>query len=141
MTPADQTTFGSKIVAEYGNCYSACIATILDLPIDEVPTFVQTHGPDDEATGPVWWMAARAWVADRVGVDLAYTEGKPRDLFDEVPESPWQWYAIACGKSPRGDHNHCVVVDLDGNLVHDPHPDRTGIVGEPEGYEVVVAMT
>lgn len=30
------------------------------------------------------------------------------------------------GKSPRGDWDHCVVYQ-NGDMVHDPHPDKTGI--------------
>ena len=139
MKPVDQTTFGSKVVAEYGNCYSACIASIIEADLADVPTFVQTHGPDDPLVGPVWWVAAQAWLLDHYGVTLDYTIDPPRALFGSTPESPWQQYAIAVGPSPRGDHAHCVVVDLDGNLVHDPHPDRTGLAGPAEGYEVIVA--
>lgn len=42
---------------------------------------------------------------------------------DEAPAT----YAIANGKSPRGDYDHSVVVDLNRGIVHDPHPSRNGI--------------
>lgn len=44
---------------------------------------------------------------------------------------------IASGKSPRGDFLHSTV-HLDGKLVHDPHPSRDGLDGEPTDFEFVV---
>jgi hypothetical protein len=41
MLPVDQTTFGHP----GGNCFSACVASLLELPIEEVPYFM---GEPDE---------------------------------------------------------------------------------------------
>lgn len=38
MKPVDQTTFGFP----GGNCFSACIASLLEMPLDDVPYFM--HG-------------------------------------------------------------------------------------------------
>jgi hypothetical protein len=35
MKSVDQTTFGPN-----GNCFSACVASLLELPIDAVPFFM-----------------------------------------------------------------------------------------------------
>lgn len=52
----------------------------------------------------------------------------------EKPEG----YSILGGRSPRGDWLHAVVC-YNGEIVHDPHPDRTG-VGEWLDWTVFVVL-
>lgn len=133
MTPVDQTEFGPF----RGNCLSACVASLLDLPISEVPTFTDRHaeGGVDWVNGLATWLDARGW-----GLVIV----------------PWakqhflirSGYVIACGQ-PRSpcdpDENgnptmHAVIAkavmdvtrvgpkwtNIEWRLewVHDPHPDR-----------------
>lgn len=109
MRPVDQTEFGPG-----GNCLSACIASVLEMPLEQVPNF--NHAAED------WAEALLAWCADRK-LNL--------DFSTEFP-APAGRHVILGGTSPRrqGRAGHAVVA-LDGVVVHDPHPDRTGIVGEP----------
>ena len=108
MTPVDQTTFAAE-----GNCFSACVASILDLPIERVPWFM---GPVENGKG--WWDRFCAW-CDANGVRTTYN-GDPTN----VPAG----YAIMTGRSPRSSRYHAVVA-LDGAMVHDPHVgDRRGVL-------------
>ena len=108
MRPVDQTKFGP----EEGNCFTACVASILELTIEEV-TFT--------GAAPTWREDFDAWCFSR-----------KLQVCGRGPGKPPTGYAIACGPSPRfSSCGHAVVV-LDGELVHDPHPDRTGI---PEVWE------
>lgn len=110
MIPVTQTVLG-----EGGNCFSACLASILEMGIDEVPNF---HGENVED----YWVSAKAWLAKQGWgiVSLALSE-------DFTPGMLGGWQII-CGESPRGLMH--ATVWKDGKLVHDPHPDRTGIVTE-----------
>ena len=104
MKPVDQDRFG----AGTGNCFSACVASILELPLSEVPFFMS---PEDWWPPFVEWCAARGWeAAFHYG-----TEYKPLG------------YSIAGGLSPRFEGCGHACVALDGNVVHDPHPDRLGL--------------
>lgn len=103
MTPVDQTKFGP----EEGNCLTACVASLLDLAIEDVPF-----------TG-----ADAAW---REQFD-AFCLSLGLQLRGRGPRRPYAGYAIACGQSPRFENAGHAVVVLDGVLAHDPHPDRTGI--------------
>lgn len=51
---------------------------------------------------------------------------------------------IACGKSPRGNWQHAVVGVIKAGfvfeMIHDPHPDGTGLDGNPEYLEFFVAL-
>lgn len=104
MKPVDQTTFGMP----NGNCLSACIASLLHLRIDDVPTFCK-H--DD------WWERLTAWLKER-----GYYPMIVRHTDEWAPDG----YHILSGKSPRGDFQHSVVA-RGTNVVHDPHPSRSGI--------------
>jgi len=47
------------------------------------------------------------------------------------------------GKSPRGGTNHAIVANVNGanwRLVHDPHPDGTGIEGDPQSIHLIVPI-
>ncbi|NUP12948.1 MAG: hypothetical protein HOW73_43465 [Polyangiaceae bacterium] len=104
MKPVDQTTFGHP----GGNCFSACVASLLDLSIDAVPYFM---GHDD------WYRAFNEWLAPRGYHALTFQVG------DWVP--PADAVLILGGQSPRGAH---AVVARGLTVVHDPHPSRDGLV-------------
>ena len=114
VIPVDQTTFGSE-----GNCFSACVASILELPISEVPQFMTVAGLND-GDGLAWWDRFTTWCRDR-GVEFAY--------FGDVNGPPPPGYSIKSGTSPRcATRKHAVVV-LDGELAHDPRgDDRRGVL-------------
>jgi len=103
MIKVDQTKFGDK----EGNCLQACLASVLEISIDDVPE------PDERN----WLNECNDWLA-QFGLALHWLEYN--DLF--IPRG----YSILSGDSPRGSCHHSVVAK-DGELIHDPHPDRTGL--------------
>lgn len=91
-----------------GNCLQAAVASLFELSLSEVPHFV---AEDD------WWGCLADWLDVR-GLTPVY-----------VPHSdvmPWGVPYLAIGDSPRGDYSH-VVIEVENELVHDPHPDGTGL--------------
>ena len=116
MKPVFQTTFGGPKapIEERGNCFSACVASILELPIEQVPTFVIE---DD------WHIAAQTWLNAR-GLWLLSLPWD--DEWGAIVLEPFGGYHIIGGQSPRGEHGHSVV-GLRGEIVHDPHPSGEGI--------------
>lgn len=101
-----------------GNCGEACIASILEIELSDIP---QLHDPENEQDGAIYCKNLRKFLS-RLGlsyIDLSMSEGHdPKDFF----ESCW---VIASGPSPRGTkewHRHAVVWQ-NGKIVHDPHPD------------------
>jgi hypothetical protein len=70
-------------------------------------------------------------------------------MYLQVAGIPW-WclskrypLVIAGGKSPRGTWGHCVVGELSRagyRMIHDPHPSRLGLVGEPEDFGVFMKL-
>jgi hypothetical protein len=117
MRPVDQTTYG----ALDGNCFSACVASILELPIEDVPPFV-IYGGD-------WARYFSRWLAAR---DLAMTYYNAM-RGDRSPPG----FSIAGGPSKRfGGRKHACVA-LDGIVVHDPHWSRDGLPLGIVGYVMI----
>ena len=116
MKKVDQTVFG----IERGNCFSACIASLLELPIDRVPFFM---------TGDDWFDGFQAWLKPfgLYGVALGVTQ---TDAWRRLLPGHY----VLCGLSPRGPH---AVVARDLEMVHDPHPDRTGLLVVEEAILLV----
>ena len=106
MNPVSQTKFGPI----EGNCLQACIATMFDLPIEDVPDFGARSDWYDRFTD---FMVQRFGVQP-IDVSLGAWYGNPRGLY------------IASGPSPRGDFDHSVILS-GGKLAHDPYPGGTGL--------------
>lgn len=116
MIPHTQTIFADDPEGVYGNCVQAAIASLLDLPLKAVPHFGLFES---------WGAAIRLWL-----------EGHDRSLeWARVDAAAPGQLVMAVGKSPRGV-SHAVVWGENG-LVHDPHPDRTGLVGVPRYFYAI----
>lgn len=111
MKAVDQNLFGFT----EGNCFAACVASLLELPLDEVPNFC--------AIASNWFAEFNLWLRERglyaLALDLS-NEWRPEGLH------------ILSGPSPRGaggeDELHSVVAN-GRDVVHDPHPSRAGLTG------------
>lgn len=117
MTRIDQTIFATDPTRQ-GNCLSACVASWLERPLDQVPHFVelgvQAHGEEDTV---YWWAMFIGYMAGH-----GYW---PVQL--ETPEAAEPGEIVfVMGMSPRGVCHQ--VLYRDGELWHDPHPSRAGIV-------------
>lgn len=112
MKPVYQTILDGQD----GDCMAACIASLLELPIDQVPNPHTT----------TWWDDWQAWLKQR-GLYLVEAIGA-----DWMPPG----WGILVGTSPRGDWQHACVA-LNGEIVHDPHPDGGG-VAQRTAYDLLV---
>jgi len=106
VIPIHQTKFGKG-----GNCFSACIASILELKIDDVPLFIEKGK---------WYHEYQIWLRSH---DLDFIALKPWLSQEEIyiPNV----YSIVSGDGPRGLLHS--VVYLESNMVHDPHPEGGGV--------------
>ncbi len=106
MKPTQQTILGDN-----GDCFRACVASILELPIADVPHFC--------VAPPDWWERFGQWLMERgycaVEVRLPAEFAVPADI-----------WCIMSGCSPRG-RMHSVVGRFKygakcAELAYDPHP-------------------
>jgi len=121
----DQTEFGIK-----GNCFSACLATVLGLGIGDVPTFAIGDGGGD---GIKIDARARKWL---------WAQGW--DMWP-MPVKNWpEWkqyshpdhYTIVTVPSDLGEgYCHCVIYK-GGKLLHNPIPDAKTL--EPASHAYVL---
>lgn len=105
MRPVTQTI----LTVPDGDCFAACVASLLGLPLEEVPNY---HGDD-------WWERWQGWFGER-GVAPVFLHVEPG----------WSWpgYWIGNPRSPLGARHedrdlvqHAVVM-RGRELAHDPHP-------------------
>ena len=110
MIGVHQTTFSVGT----GNCFSAALASILELPIEEVPFFM--HEPTDE-----WFARLLAWLKPRGlwALGMNVQEGEQFRWIDKAAG-----YHILSGQSPFGLHS---VVAYGEEIVWDPAPANTGL--------------
>lgn len=106
MTPLMQTEFGTG-----GNCLAACIASVLEVSLDSVPNYISEpdweERYDDLLSGWGYRLQSLTW--------------------DEITSQRLRGcWLIGGGKSPRGIE-HAVLI-MDGEIVHDPHPEGGGLV-------------
>lgn len=123
MIPVEQTIMGgdSTMPGVHGNCLQACVASIFELPLDEVPHFV---GEDD------WWNAWRTWIEGRgfmLGNAFHTFEDHEQTKLNGHPSDGIYW--IATVKSPRlvkenGEPGLHSIVMCGGEVAWDPHPER-----------------
>jgi len=111
LIPVEQTRTGSLI----GNCFAACLASILEISISSVPDF--------DADGNAFLRQVNDFL---LPLDLFYIQVSPDNpTFPEVFRYGNVWHTIE-GISERGGQHACV--GNAGELVFDPHPGGKGLV-------------
>lgn len=119
----DQTIFVSD-PSRKGNCVAACIATIVGVPLEEVPHFVGfgiSYGDSDDvhnvSSGHAWWAMMLGYLAAK---GLWVVE------LDAITDAEVDELVLVAGPSPRGVMHQ--VIYRNGSLFHDPHPSRDGVL-------------
>jgi hypothetical protein len=115
MKPVNQSIFHDPSNNSFGDCYRACIASILELNIEDVPHFMLEHDWRKRIRNILLFLKKYNYTLYSVDGLTDYTlEGENE-------------YFIVSGNSPRNKNNKHAVVGYKGKIVHDPHPDKTNI--------------
>lgn len=127
MTPQTQQFMNDPERGQYGDCQRAVIASLLDLPIEEVPHFLQEANGD--AMG--FWERIQTFCAARGFAYVSFRSparpilfGSDADVFHEIS-----------GPSPRRAGVFHAVVGRNGVPFFDPHPSRAMLAGDPSEWE------
>ncbi|MCK4785640.1 MAG: hypothetical protein KAV87_17935 [Desulfobacteraceae bacterium] len=113
---------------DHGDCFRACVASILELAILAVPNFAEQSQSDDE-----FWELNNRWAA-RKGYKYVtiYLEKSNRHIIKDI-------LCIASGKSPRRkDRSHAIV--WLNSKIHDPHPSNDFLAEEPTEFTMLVPL-
>jgi hypothetical protein len=130
MIPVKQDKFGNH----HGNCFAACVASLLELPLGSVPNFCvlsnyESLGESEWFDAFLWWLGELGW---------SYVE-----LYASYKEMANGQLCILTGKSPRGDFKHCVVGRFEDGVIYevfDPHPSDDGLDGKVEQYGLFIPI-
>lgn len=126
MKPVQQTILHDPANGKTGNCIVACVASLLDMDIEEVPHFLEVGGAQQ------WRKHLSDWLLPR---GLAYVE-----IWCAQKET-YDWYLLEylrdigyytlSGPSPRHQGVEHMVIARGDEIVHDPHPSNAGLA---DGY-------
>lgn len=100
MKPVMQT----KTAEGEGNCFNACVASLLEIEIDTIPEWEEKPG---------WSLEFEKWLSARFRMYPIWIN-RPFSL------RPFGYYILS-GKSPRGEDHHSIVM-FNGEFSHDPFP-------------------
>lgn len=109
------------------NCFQACLASILELPLEVVPDVMAPC--DDRWLGRlIEWLAPRGWTA------LLIASWDEPGWDDDI-------WMIAGGLSPRSHGDEVImhaVIWKDGKCIHDPWHEGGGLKGRPREFTILI---
>ena len=117
MIPIDMQILHRPENGFYGDCFRCCIASIMELPAKEVPHFC---GLGDDDTDGQWFRDLEQWL---IQFNLAPIM---IELSAQWDMSSTNIIYVRSGKTVRGTRHSTVW--RKNTMIHDPHPDRTGIL-------------
>ena len=123
MTPIFQTRFSSPGV--HGNCFLACVSSITGIPLEVIDHIDGSKQNWFQLLYPILWDNGFSYVG---------TLTKDEEILSYTPGI--DGYYIIGGESPRGVPAGHAVVFKEGLMVHDPHPDGTGILSLDCAYMI-----
>lgn len=130
MKPVEQT----RLNAHDGNCHAACIASILEVPLEAVPQPTVMEMADFEGWACYLERVRREFLHPRNLHDMTFGV---RDGLGQLVRP--LGYSILCAASPRTGGAHAVVA-LDGAIVFDPHPRREMGLGEWHDWTIFTVL-
>lgn len=120
MVKVPQTVTGTQ-----GDCFRACLASLLEKPIEDIPLYV-----GDDAQWQKYW----SWLQEQ-GYELCWWQFSPKH------QPPADEFYILSVASPTLAHLglYHAVVAYNGQVVWDPHPERDShTLGPVAWFETLV---
>jgi len=113
------TTRHDPAAGTFGNCMQATLASLLELPIDQVPHFLA----DGTTDGNVFCQRLNEWLRP---MNMAYVMIPPFAGAARVTGIKGLHHEVS-GPSPREAGYWHACCGVDGKLTHDPHSSRDGV--------------
>jgi len=111
------------LAAPRGNCFSTCLASILELDPSGVPNFIGDF-PDS------WNLELHDWLQP-MNLGFVYLDPLNQDF---APDG----YAIASYSVENSKEAHCVVC-YDGDVLWDPSPSPRSLL-KPEAWTIITIL-
>lgn len=136
MIPIHQTI----IDPDQGNCFPACLASILEIELDQVPHFLKLYGRDEMNQKANEWLEENFGLRlIRVTVDLTRTTTDPDrrfpPLYHYLLRGLNNSLMLVSGESSTyPDRDHVVIGRIinelnEWEMIHDPNPSGKGLAG------------
>lgn len=121
-----QTSFSNASTGIRGNCLWAAIASITEIPLERFKGFeYMTEGS---------WFPPLFDILVEYGLTFQGTIHKEDKILSY--KTGVDGYYVVCGGSPRGFISGHAVVYKNGVMVHDPHPENTGLTSIDYAYMI-----
>lgn len=119
MKPQNQRWFRGPVfdadgeqTDEGGDCFSACLASLLDVDLQDFPNFLS--GGKDPENENYWWNKWNTYLYDKYRQTLVY--------YEEFDKQQTKYLAYWIAEVTIDDTAHCVIFHAD-KFVWDPAPD------------------
>ena len=126
MKKVDQIVIG-KNGNTLGDCFRACLASIFEFDIKSMPNFWE-----ETQDAKIYWKLTNEWLAENYDYKCIVVKISN----DEMDVFVKDVLCIAIADSIRGAE-HAVV--WYNEMIHDPHPDRSGILNKPECFTFLIS--
>lgn len=137
MIPVHCLVKHDPTINQAGDCFRACVASIMEMRVDDVPHFFH-----DSCDGDTGHARLREWLLlhKRIPFYIAFPDDKSLDdVLQLMNFGGSTAYYVLFGKTSR-DVEHCVVC-CGSELVHDPAWYRSAIVGPIDNVWTVMLIT
>lgn len=123
MKPQMQTIRHDPDNGDWGDCFRACLASLLEIDAADVPHFMDGgFDPLHTFSNVQDWLAPMGWGMASIVVDCDLQEA-----LDFNCAIRFKAHFMVTGMGPTGcDHT---VLATEGAIVHDPSPRSAGLVG------------
>jgi hypothetical protein len=128
MIPIHQTRLGTVTDPDYkniGNCFVACIASILEKPLEIFPDYVEAITVCQGERQLAWnyhWVEISNFLAENFNLGMLEVSTN----LDSLNTLFHECFYIATGTSIRNSIH--AVVYKGHEMVHDPHPSGDGLI-------------
>ncbi len=130
MIPVDQEFLHDPTNGINGDCLRACIASILETSIENIPHFLRSGSAKDCNNELNLFLAKRGLFL----LDVEYSGAKA--ILDANILIGHACYHLIAGPSPRHKDLYHSVVGRNGDIIHDPHPSRDNLGGTHKDWVI-----
>lgn len=130
MKPVFQNRFGKPL----GNCWEACVASILEVDLSDIPTAHREEWEDAVGQERVYKLLEYLHSLGYNLVEFKMVDGEGV-ITMRVPSD----YYILCGENHQG-LGHTVVA-LGNEIVHNPNPTDNGILHNASAYQILYKVS
>lgn len=127
MKPVYQTKYGEG----EGNCFQACLASIFELELEDVPDFCNVYPTKDNT----WFNEYTKWLNGKGYSVLTFSLLENSSISLNGPQLRG-CILLVSGKN-KNKVQHCTIY-RDGECIHNPNKNCTGIV--PEYVDIIFPL-